>query len=148
MEDMLINISESSENCVYPFQTKIFFSSKMEIGKQNYKCDHFCFICKKPTKLYFSLHGSKKTKVAGELYQKSAWHCKRGNRWTAQVITIKGKTKTRKPRHCSTPEVGMMFNMMFLFSRLFGIDRDLMPPLIKSIERRHSLSLHSAEEIL
>lgn len=146
MEDMLIYQKAQKIVCTL-FRERFYFSFKNG-GKQNYKCDHFCFICKKPTKLYFSLHGSKKTKVAGELYQKSAWHCKRGNRWTAQVITIKGKTKTRKPRHCSTPEVGMMFNMMFLFSRLFGIDRNLMPPLIKSIERRHSLSLHSAEEIL
>lgn len=147
MEDMLIYQKAQKIVCTL-FRERFYFSFKNGDRQVELQMWPLLFYLQKPTKLYFSLHGSKKTKFAGELYQKSAWHCKRGNRWTAQVITIKGKTKTRKSRHCSAPEVGMMFNMMFLFSRLFGIDRDLMPPLIKSIERRHSLSLHSAEEIL
>lgn len=51
-----IYISESSENCVYPFQTKFFFSLKLEIGK----CDHFCFICK--NRLNFTSHCTEEDK--------------------------------------------------------------------------------------
>lgn len=95
MEDMLIYQKAQKIVCTL-IRERFYFSFKNGDRQVKLQMGPLLFYLQKTDLTLLLIARIEEDKSCCELYRKSAWHCKRGNRWTALVITIRGKTKNEE----------------------------------------------------